>query len=137
MNNYFNVYNEQYYVSRIDFVTFYILPNLYILIDCLLLFIALIWICRSLKHDKHVMGNEKYMVLHSSLLVLTLGSQVYLAYSYHQVWNSFRNKNELMRSADLYCRAWKIFSIFNAIETMIMVYIMDQVNTPQKIVWAS
>jgi hypothetical protein len=55
-----------------------ILPNVYLCIDCALLLAALIWICRSLKHDKHMMGNEKYMGVHTFLLLITFTSQVYL-----------------------------------------------------------
>jgi hypothetical protein len=113
-------------------VTFYTLPQLFIAIDCLLLLIALIWICRSLKHDKHVMGNEKYMVLHSALLLMTLGGQTYLAYCYANVKRIISNDNqeELLGAALMYERSWKIFTVCNCLECLIMVFIMNQVNSP-------
>jgi hypothetical protein len=60
----------------------YILPMSFLAIDCLLLFIALIWIYQSLKHDKHVMGNEKFMLLHAVLLLVVVGSGVYTSISF-------------------------------------------------------
>jgi hypothetical protein len=42
-----------------------------------LLFIGLVWICKSLRHDEHVMGNEKFMAIHSILLVIVLISNFY------------------------------------------------------------
>jgi hypothetical protein len=50
------------------------MPGVFLLVDCILLFVALVWICHSLKHDPEVMGNERWMAAHSVLLVLVLGS---------------------------------------------------------------
>jgi hypothetical protein len=51
-----------------------IAPNIFICIDCILLFVALVWIYHSLKHDKQVMGNEKWMGMHTFLLLINLGT---------------------------------------------------------------
>jgi hypothetical protein len=43
-------------------------------IDVILMLFALAWICHSLKNDKKVMGNEKYMAIHTTLLLILFGS---------------------------------------------------------------
>jgi hypothetical protein len=53
------------------------MAGLFYLIDCVLLLVALIWICRSLKNDPQVMGNEIWMGTHSVFLFLILGSSIY------------------------------------------------------------
>jgi hypothetical protein len=55
------------------------IPTLFLTADCVLLLIGLVWICKSLKHDPQVMGNEKWMCLHTILLILTLGAWIYYA----------------------------------------------------------
>ena len=50
---------------------------MFLLIDCVLLLVGLVWICHSLKHDKEVMGNEKWMLIHNILLFTALGAWIY------------------------------------------------------------
>jgi hypothetical protein len=45
-------------------------------IEVIILYIALGWICYSLRNDKEVMGNEKLMALHSTFLLVILGGTV-------------------------------------------------------------
>ena len=42
-------------------------------------------VCRILKQDKHVMGNEKFMLLHAILLLVVFGSGIYTAISFGTV----------------------------------------------------
>jgi hypothetical protein len=35
----------------LDTLTYIIMPQVFLLIDCTLMLIALIWICKSLRHD--------------------------------------------------------------------------------------
>jgi hypothetical protein len=58
----------------IDHWTLLWIPCFFLLIDCILLLIGIIWICNSLRYDKQVMGNEKWMAVHTALLSITLGS---------------------------------------------------------------
>jgi hypothetical protein len=71
---------NKHYSDTINTVTFYLMPTIFLLIDCVLLLIALIWICRSLKHSEEVMGNERWMALHTFLLTLTFISQTYVKF---------------------------------------------------------
>jgi hypothetical protein len=57
------------------------IPNVFLGLDCLLLSIGLVWIYYSLRHDKSVMGNEKFMVLHTFLLVIVMASQICLQWA--------------------------------------------------------
>jgi hypothetical protein len=54
-----------------------IVPGVLLMIDCILLCVALVWICHSLRYDPQVMGNEKWMAVHSGILVLMLGSYIW------------------------------------------------------------
>jgi hypothetical protein len=56
------------------------IPTIFLTADCVLLVIGLVWICRSLKHDPQVMGNEKWMCIHTILLIITLGAWIYYAF---------------------------------------------------------
>jgi hypothetical protein len=62
--------------NKIDDWTFTYIPAIFLTADCVLLLIGLVWICHSLKHDPQVMGNEKWMGLHTFLFVLTLGAWI-------------------------------------------------------------
>ena len=39
------------YSPTLDTLTYIIMPQVFLLIDCTLMLIALIWICKSLRHD--------------------------------------------------------------------------------------
>jgi hypothetical protein len=54
-----------------------IMPGVFLLGFCVLLLISIVWICHSLKHDKHLKGNEKWMAVHFVLLTLVLGSYIW------------------------------------------------------------
>ena len=84
VNKFFAIYHPDMYSKTLNHVCFFVLPNAFIFIDCTLLLIALVWIFKSLKHDKHVMGNEKYMLLHTFLLTLLFGSQLYTAITFEE-----------------------------------------------------
>jgi hypothetical protein len=75
--------------------------------------VALVWICHSLKHDPQVMGNEKWMAVHTVLLILVLGSYI---------WFSFFSGNGYIYA--------KIYSVIDTIVYILMAFIMDQVNGP-------
>jgi hypothetical protein len=49
-------------------------PVAFLMIDCILLLIALLWILNSLRYEKQARGNEKWMGIHTALLTITLGS---------------------------------------------------------------
>jgi hypothetical protein len=66
------------YSPTIEFWTYTILPGVFLLVDCILLFVALVWICHSLRHDPQVMGNERWMAAHLVLLILMLGSYIWI-----------------------------------------------------------
>jgi hypothetical protein len=51
-------------------------------VEIALLFIALAWICYSLRNDREVMGNEKLMAFHSILLLIILACAVMFAQTY-------------------------------------------------------
>jgi hypothetical protein len=55
-----------------------IIPGVFLLAFCILLMVALLWVCHSLRHDKHLMGNEKWMAVHLVLLTLVLGSYIWV-----------------------------------------------------------
>jgi len=57
--------------------TFYYIPCGFLFIDFVLLLIGLSWICYSLRHDPQVMGNEKWMAVHTGLLLILLSSNIY------------------------------------------------------------
>jgi C4-dicarboxylate transporter len=121
VNGYFYYFNDgNYYNETLDNWSHQILPNVYLLIDCTLLLVALIWICRSLKHDKHMMGNEKYMGVHTILLLITFASQAYLLYC---------KRDKLVRE-NRYGISLKIWMVCNLITTAIIGFIMNQVNSP-------
>ena len=63
--------------QKIKHWTYVNIPSLFLTADCVLLLISLVWICKSLKHDPQVMGNEKWMCLHTILLIITLGAWIY------------------------------------------------------------
>jgi hypothetical protein len=87
----------------------------FLLLDCVLLIVALVWICHSLKNDPEVMGNEKWMAAHAILLFLTLGSSI-VAY--------------LPGEKENYTTI-KIVVCCNTTVYILMAIIMDQVNGPQ------
>ena len=65
------------YSEKLDNWTILYIPNTFLLADCVLLLIGLVWICHSLRYDRQVMGNEKWMAIHTGLLILTLGANIY------------------------------------------------------------
>ena len=58
-------------------------------IDVILMLFSLAWICHSLKDDKKVMGNEKYMAIHTILLLILLSSGILATDSYMIMRNAF------------------------------------------------
>jgi uncharacterized membrane protein YwzB len=64
------------YNHNLDNWTYNIIPGVFLLAFCILLLIALVWVCHSLRHDKHLMGNEKWMAAHLVLLTIMLGSYI-------------------------------------------------------------
>ena len=79
----------------------------------MLLLIGLVWIFHSLKQDPQVMGNEKWMCLHTILLIITLGAWIYYA--------SIAFFNLLSVQINVVC---------NCIVPVLMGLIMNQVNYP-------
>ena len=61
-------------IKKIDFPSLLWVPGLFLLIDCVLLFLSVVWIFHSLRFDKQAMGNEKWMAIHTILLTITLAS---------------------------------------------------------------
>jgi peptidoglycan/LPS O-acetylase OafA/YrhL len=55
-----------------------ILPGVFLLSFCILLLVALFWVCHSLKQDEHLMGNEKWMAVHLVLFTMVLGSYIWI-----------------------------------------------------------
>jgi hypothetical protein len=78
VDSYISVFKHQNANETLSKWTAIYLPNIFLGADCILLGIGLVWIFKSLRHDKQVMGNEKFMLLHSVLLSLTLGSQIFV-----------------------------------------------------------
>jgi hypothetical protein len=68
--------------NKIDSWTYYYIPTFFLTADCVLLLIGLVWICHSLKDDPEVMGNEKWMCMHTILLIITLGAWIYYTFSF-------------------------------------------------------
>jgi hypothetical protein len=66
------------YNHTLDKWTYTYLPGMFLLMYCILLLVALVWICRSLKNDPEVMGNERWMAIHSILLILTLVAYIWV-----------------------------------------------------------
>ena len=64
---------------KIDNWTYVFIPTMFLIAECVLLLIGLVWICKSLKHEPQVMGNEKWMCLHTILLIITLGAWIYFS----------------------------------------------------------
>jgi hypothetical protein len=60
--------------------TLIINPSLFISSFCVILLVALIWIFHTFRHDKNLMGNERWMALHSFLLVLILVSFIWYTF---------------------------------------------------------
>jgi hypothetical protein len=92
-------------------LTTYYIPSAFLLLDCILLTVGLAWICHSLKHEPQVMGNEKWMAVHSLLIFLLFGSQTYAILSKQEI-------------------GFKIVIAINCLIIMLMAYIMDKVNRP-------
>jgi hypothetical protein len=109
-----------YYNPTLDNWTDNIIPGVFLLVDCILLFVALVWICHSLRQDPQVMGNEKWMAVHSVLLVLMLGSYIWYTFFFGTSYISY-----------------KTYAVTNTIVYLLMAFIMDQVNRPQYTVWAN
>jgi hypothetical protein len=65
------------------------------------------------------MGNERWMAVHLVLLILVLGSYIWVYFF-----------------ATSYT-AYKIYSVIDTLVYLLMALIMDQVNGPQYIVWAN
>jgi hypothetical protein len=94
------------------------MPILFILTDIILMFIALVWICNSLKKDPKVMGNERWMAVIMIMLALLLVLHVRIAIT-----------GEV--ASDV------IPIILECIISLVTVLIMDQVNQPRKYVYAN
>ena len=101
------------YNAILELWTWRIIPTVFLLVFCVLLLVALVWICHSLKHDKHLMGNEKWMGAHTVLLTGVLGSYIWAHYF------------------ALNYTAYKIYGVVNTLCYILMAFIMDQVNGPQ------
>jgi heme A synthase len=82
------------------------MPSIFLLGFCILLFVALVWICHSLKNDEHLMGNEKWMAVHLVLLTMVLGSYI---------WLFFANGNA----------AYMVYDVIDCIIYLLMAFIMD------------
>jgi hypothetical protein len=67
--------------------TYEIIPTFFLTADCVLLLIALVWLWRSLNHDPKVMGNEKWMCLHTILLITTLVAWIYFVIDFNSDGN--------------------------------------------------
>jgi hypothetical protein len=65
------------YNHRLNNWTDRIIPSVFLLVFCLLLLISLFWILNSLRYDKQLMGNEKWMAAHFALLTMVLGSYIW------------------------------------------------------------
>jgi len=96
--------------------TYYYIPTTCLLADCVLLLIGLIWICHSLRHDTQVMGNEKWMAIHTGLLVLTLGANIYMTVVYVKKVDNFLLSDQITLVCDT--------AIY-----LLMTFIMNQVNS--------
>jgi hypothetical protein len=57
-----------------------IIPAMFLFGCCILLLVALVWICHSLRHDPQLMGNERWMAVHAILLIMVLGSYIYFVF---------------------------------------------------------
>jgi hypothetical protein len=106
------------YSANIEKWTLKIIPGVFLLAFCILLLVALLWVLHSLKNDKHLMGNEKWMAVHLVFLTLVLGSYIWTFTE-----SSFTSA--------------KIFMVINCMICILMALIMDQVNGPQYTVWAN
>jgi hypothetical protein len=60
--------------KKLNFVVADEIPLAFLTIDCVLLFISLVWIFHSLRYDKQARGNERWMGIHTVLLTITLVS---------------------------------------------------------------
>jgi hypothetical protein len=58
----------------IDAMTDRYMPAFLLAIDCIVLLVGLVWICKKLRVDLQFKGNTKWMTIHSILLLLTLVS---------------------------------------------------------------
>jgi hypothetical protein len=107
------------YSANIEKWTYNIIPGVFLLAFCILLLVALLWVCHSLQQDKHLMGNEKWMGVHFALLTLVLVSYIW---------------------ANFFAVSYTAYKIYNVVDTLVfilMAFIMDQVNGPQYTVWAN
>jgi hypothetical protein len=94
------------YNANIEKWTMNISPGVFLLSFCILLFVSLVWICNSLKQDKHLMGNEKWMAAHLVLLSMVLGSYIYTFFA-----TSYT--------------AYKIYGVIDTLVYLMMAFIMD------------
>lgn len=86
--------------------------------------VALLWICHSLRHDPHVMGNEPLMAAHTIMLLLSSAIYWIVAGSHvetHIIYGGLFAKNYILL---------KILAIASTIVYLLMAYIMDQTNRP-------
>jgi hypothetical protein len=108
------------YNTNLENWTYNIIPGVFILSFCTLLLVALLWVLHSLRHDKHLMGNEKWMAAHFVLLTILLGSYIWFIF--------FAGTSYTSR---------KIYAVINTIVYTLMASIMYKVNGPQYTVWAN
>jgi hypothetical protein len=105
-------------------------------IDVILMLFSLAWICHSLKDDKKVMGNEKYMAIHTTLLLILLGSGILATESYNIMRRAFNgldinslnrdSTNQLLKnSIDSFTTYLQIYFILCSVVTLGMAYIMN------------
>jgi len=67
---------DEGYNETIEQWTYYILPTTFLLVDCIILFAALVWICHRLRLNQNARSNDKWMAVHFSILVVTLVSYI-------------------------------------------------------------
>jgi hypothetical protein len=112
---YFFFYDHKSYSSFITRLAFQYLPLTFLFADVVLLIIALVWICKSLRHDKQVMGNEKWMALHILMLSAVGVSEGMCASLY---WNNSRYDDKILTE---YC----IGDVLNCIAILLISLVMN------------
>lgn len=123
-----SISNDRPFEERVNSVTWMVtvqwIPLTFYLIYDITLFVALAWICRSLRKNPDVMANEKYMGLHSALLLLSTALNICTLPK-----ALFETPNHIVL----------VFSIAGVVDffiTILMTFIMNQVNSPQQSTWS-
>jgi hypothetical protein len=89
--------------------TWLFIPGVFLLGICVIILVALIWICRTFRHDVKLVGSEKWMALHSFLFTIILIS----AY-----WGYFSTSYNV----------FKINTTINFVVYLLMAFILDKMN---------